>query len=200
MDPSTGGGVDLRSLLPDAPFQELHSRTIDAPIDVVWPAFLGLPADQIRLLKPLFVLRSLPAQLRRQRTVTPGGSRAALELFSDEGFVMLREQAEPIDGHAQLIFGAAGKFWSPAHNGPLDFESADDFLAFTTPGNAKTVARFEAFSEGDRTRLETETIVSVTDPASKPKFAAYWTIIRGPSGLLRRSWLAGVDRYATARP
>jgi len=123
--------------------------------------------------------------------------RPALELFEDEGFVILDSDSVPTDGHAQLLFGAAGKFWSPAHNGPLSFDGPDEFMAFDEPGNAKTVARFEAWSEGETTRLETETIVDVTDPASKPKFAAYWTVIRGPSGLLRRSWLAGVDRHAT---
>ena len=86
---------------------------------------------------------------------------------------MLHNDAVPVNGRALLVFGAAGKFWAPAHNGPMKFESPAAFHDFTTPGNAKTVARFEAFSEGNKTRLATETIVDVTDPASKPKFAAY---------------------------
>lgn len=192
------GDLQFDSLLPNAPFSERHERRIAAPIDLVWSAFLGLPADDIRLLRPLFRLRALPARFKHQRAVAPIGSGPALELFENEGFVTLRRDAAPRDGHAVLIFGAAGKFWSPAHNGPHQFGSAEEFLAFDTPGNAKTVARFEAWTEGDHTRLETETVVDVTDASSKPKFAAYWTVIRGPSGLLRRSWLASIDRAATS--
>lgn len=187
---------EFDNTLPAAPFRELHSRTIAAPIADVWSSFLELPADHIRLLSPMFALRSLPARLKRGRAVAPGGSRPALELFADEGFVTLRRDEVPSDGHAILIFGAAGKFWAPAHNGPIHFDSPDAFLDFDEPGNAKTVARFEAWSDGEQTRFETETVVDVTDPASRRKFAAYWTVIRGPSGLLRRSWLAAIDRDA----
>lgn len=190
--------LDFDSLLPNAPFGELHSRLIDAPIEDVWESFLELTGNEIRLLKPLFTLRGLPALMTGKRGPMPTGDRAALELFEDEGFVMLRRDEHPVDGRALVIFGTAGRFWSPAHNPPRTFDSTEDFLQFDEPGNAKTVARFEAWEEDGRTRLETETVVAVTDPASKKKFAAYWTIIRGPSGLLRRSWLAGVDRRVSS--
>lgn len=39
---------------------------------------------------------------------------------------------------------------------------------------------------------------SVTDDAARRAFALYWLLIRGPSGLIRRSWLAAIDRRATA--
>jgi len=186
--------LKFETLLPNAPFREVHSRTIDKPVQDVWADFLALQGDEIRLLRPLFELRGLPARLRGRRGPSPMGSRPALALFADEGFVILRRDEEPTDGHAILIFGAAGKFWSPAHNGPLSFDSAEDFIEFGEPGNAKTVARFEVWDDGGVTRIETETLVACTDPASTKKFALYWAIIRGPSGLLRRSWLAAIDR------
>ena len=71
-----------------------------------------------------------------------------------------------------------------------------DLIAFDEPGNAKTVARFDVFADGDKTRVETETLVAGTDLASERKFRPYWMLIRGPSGLLRRSWLAGIERRA----
>lgn len=110
---------------------------------------------------------------------------------------MLREDREVTDGRAILIFGAAGKFWSPSHNGLSAFSSPQEFNDFNEPGNAKTVARFEVFAVDGATRIETETLVAGTDAASTKKFALYWAIIRGPSGLLRRSWLAAVDRRAS---
>lgn len=39
-----------------------------------------------------------------------------------------------------------------------------------------------------------ETVVVGTDRASTRRFAPYWAFIRLPSGLIRRSWLAAIDR------
>jgi len=46
------------------------------------------------------------------------------------------------------------------------------------------------------TRIETETLVAGTDQASTRRFRPYWALIRLPSGLIRRSWLAAIDRRA----
>ena len=191
--------LEFTAILPDAPFRERHSRWIDQPIEQVWPTFLALRGNDIKLLAPLFRLRGLPARVLGRRPPAPVGEQRALDLFVDEGFVILRCDEEPVEGRATLIFGTAGRFWSPAHNGPLAFHSPTDFLTFDEPGNAKTVARFEAWKENGGTRLETETLVCGTDPASTRKFAVYWAVIRGPSGLLRRSWLAAADRRASTR-
>jgi len=185
------------SLLPHSPFSEVHARVIDQPIDRVWQALLTTPADEIKLLKPLFSLRGVPARLTGKIPPAPIGSGPALELFIEEGFVMLRQDQQPVDGRAILIFGAAGKFWSPANNKPKQFDSAADFIAFDERDNVKTVARFELQAMGTTsTRIETETIVDGTDAASVKKFRPYWMLIRWPAGLLRRSWLAAIDRRA----
>ncbi len=201
---TTDADLDFESLLPDAPFGEFHARTIEAPVDKVWAAFNSVTAPEIRLLAPLLAARALPSVLLRKRPALAHGThssatrRPVLELFADEGFVMLRRDDRVVNGRATVIFGAAGKFWSPAHNAPVDFASPQAFLDVAEPGMAKTVARFDAVAEGPaRTRLETETLVDVPSPDGRRKFAAYWAIIRGPSGLLRRSWLAAVDRRAT---
>jgi len=111
---------------------------------------------------------------------------------------MLRQDDRPREGRAILIFGAAGKFWSLAHNKPRRFRDAAEFMAFNEPGFAKTVARFELFAEGDATVVVTETLVAGTDAASTRKFRPYWMIIRGPSGLIRRSWLAAINRRSVS--
>ena len=65
------------------------------------------------------------------------------------------------------------------------------------PGHAKVIARLDAIDLGDgTTRIETETLVAGTDPASTRRFRPYWALIRLPSGLIRRSWLAAIDRRA----
>lgn len=188
--------LDFGELMPDAPFTEEHMIVIDRPIDEVWAALAAVTGDEIKLLRPLFSLRGVPARLRGRRPPVPAGDRPVLELFAEEGFTMLRVDERPVDGHAVLIFGAAGVFWSPTNNAPIVFDTPQDLLDFDEAGHAKTVARFEAWEERGRTRLVTETVVDGTDAASTAKFRPYWMLIRGPSGLLRRSWLKAVERRA----
>ncbi len=179
------------------PFSEFHSRVVDHPIEHVWPHCLDVTAQEIRTIGPLFALRGLPTRLRGRRP--PEASRALplLEVFASEGFIVLRRDDAPIDGRASVIFGAAGRFWSVTGNAPIPFDSPNDFLAFEQPDHAKTVARLDAIDLGNgTTRIETETLVRGTDAASTKAFGRYWGIIRLPSGLIRLSWLAAIDRRA----
>ncbi len=190
--------LTLEAALPSAPFRELHTRVVDAPIEEVWPHCLGVTAAEIRTLGPLLALRGLPALLRGRRPPQATAPEPLLDVFTGEGFVLLRRDPEPIDGQATVLFGAAGRFWSLTGNAPIPFESPADFLAEDRPGYAKTVCRLEAIDLGDgTTRIETETVIAGTDPASTRRFAPYWALIRLPSGLIRRSWLAAIDRRAS---
>lgn len=45
-------------------------------------------------------------------------------------------------------------------------------------------------------RLTTETRVRATDDGTRRWFAAYWFVIRGGSGFIRRVWLRGIRRRA----
>ncbi len=190
--------LDIEAALPDAPFVEVHSRIVDRAIDQVWPACLDVTVGQVRTLGPLMAVRGLPRLLRRTSDGIEMNTRTPLlEAFAAEGFVLLRRDEQPVDGFASVLFGATGKFWSITENMPVAFDGLEAFLAFDEPGYATTVCRLEAFDLGDgRTRIETETRVVGTDPASTRKFAPYWAVIRLPSGLIRRSWLAGIDRRA----
>lgn len=191
--------LTLDAALPDAPFHELHHRTVDRPIDEVWPHCLDVTAREIRTLGPLLSLRGLPARLRGRTPPAASAPTPLLDVFAAEGFVLLRRDREPTEGRAQVLFGATGVFWSVTDNAPLPFDSAQAFLDFTEPGYATTVARLEAIDLGDgTTRIETETRVIGTDPASTRKFAPYWALIRLPSGLIRRSWLAAIGRRVAA--
>lgn len=187
--------------LSDAPFSEYHSRTLRAPIDAVWPHCLAVTAREIRTFGPLIALRTLPARMLRREPVEPDDTdRPLLDIFVEEGFVLLRRDESPRDGRATAQVGAAGRFWSPSANAPIRFDDPQAFLDFDTPGYAKTVARIDAIDLGDgTTRVETETIVAGTDRASTRKFAPYWALIRLPSGLIRRSWLAAIDRRVASR-
>jgi len=186
--------LELADVMPDAPFGEAHRRIVDHPIDRVWPAALAVTPREVRTLGPLLALRGLPARLRGRLRAGTGAQRSMIDEFVAEGFVLLRRDAVARNGRAVVLFGAAGRFWSPTGNAPVPFGDPEAFLAFDEPGYAKTVARLEAIAEGGQTRLETETRVVGTDRASTRRFAPYWALIRGPSGLIRRSWLAAIDR------
>lgn len=197
----------MRSLLDDleltdtmlrAPFRELHTRTIDRPIDEVWPACLSVTARQVRALGPLMTVRSLPSRLGQRKHVNVASPLPLLDVFIDEGFTLLRRDEVSSGGRAVVLFGAIGKFWSPTGNGPVPVAGPQDLIDFDEPGYAKTTARLEAIDLGNgSTRVETETWVTGTDAASTKKFAPYWALIRLPSGLIRRSWLAAIERRVT---
>ncbi len=187
----------FEKILPAAPYRELHQRVVAAPIEDVWPHCLGVSAREIRTLGPLMAMRSLPSRIMGAGAESASAPRPLLDVFTDEGFVLLRRDREPRDGRASIVFGGAGRFWSVRSDSSIAFADADAFIQFDEPGNAKMVARLDAIALGDgTTRIETETLVTGTDPASTRKFHPYWALIRLPSGLIRRSWLAAIDRRA----
>lgn len=183
--------------MPAAPFREVHQRVVAAPIEVVWPHCLDVSAREIRTLGPLMALRGMPARFMGRGVKSAAAPRRVLDVFTDEGFVLLRRDCEPRDGRASVVFGGAGRFWSVGKNAPIVFADGDAFVEFDEPGNAKVITRLDAIDLGDgTTRIETETLVAGTDAASTRRFRPYWGLIRLPSGLIRRSWLAAIDRRA----
>ena len=176
-----------------APFSESHRRMIPAPLDEVWPACLAVTASEIRAFGPLIRLRGLPARLRGGSGVaTDRADRPLLELFAAEGFVPLLVQD---DGSSQRVeFGAIGRFWSPTHNAPVRFGSARELARFDEPGHARVWFDLVATEVDGGTLVSTTTIVDGTDRSAERRFAPYWALIRLPSGLIRRSWLAAIER------
>ena len=81
--------------------------------------------------------------------------------------------------------------------------SLEDFRAFTSPGWVKYLTDFRLEAENGGTTLSTSTRVVATSPSARRRFRAYWFVIRGFSGVIRRDMLRSVDRLATssaARP
>jgi hypothetical protein len=193
-------------------FSELHTRIVAAPTGQVWDHCLNVTSSEVRALGPLMAIRELPHRLARRRSgfgrtdaeageaqrPPSDGDRPLLDLFAEAEFTMLRRDSAPdAEGTASVIFGGAGRFWSPVNNQADPFDSPEAFIEFDDPGFAKIVARLDAVDLGDgTTRLETETVVFGTDAAAARKFAPYWALIRLPSGLIRRSWLAAIERRA----
>ncbi len=189
--------LELNDALPSAPFRERHRRRIGAPVADVWRSTLAVTPHEIRAMGPLMALRTLPRRLTTGRA-DPGATEHSplLTMFEHEGFVPLRVDAAPSGGRAVAVYGAAGRFWSATHNEPRRFGSAQEFLDFREPGHATLAFSIEAVERNGHTELVTETHVGGTDPSAVRRFAPYWALIRLPSGLIRRSWLAAIDRRA----
>jgi hypothetical protein len=195
---SRGATVELDDLLPSPRFVEVHRRTVDLPIAVVWPAALTVLTGEVRLMAPFTALRDLPARLRRSRAVGVDHDRTMLAELLHQGFFHARWDDEPTAGRAVVLSCAAGRFWSPTQDAATTLTSVEDFTAHDTPRSARIAASLAAIDRGDHTELVTETRVSGTDAAADRTFRRYWMLIRGPSGLIRRSWLAAIERRARA--
>lgn len=187
----------LDSFIGTPDFSERHHRTVHAPADVVWAAATSVTVAEIRLLTPLMTLRSLPQVLtgRRRKSLTVDDA-SFLDVFEEEGFVELHRDAGVTDGRALAIYGAAGRFWSPTRNSPVPLDDAQAFDQYDGAGTVKVAFSLEVVESGTSTLVTTETRIVGTDRAARRAFGRYWLIIRGPSGLIRRSWLAAIDRRA----
>ena len=192
-------GRHLDQVLGKADFSERHRRVVRAPADRVWAAALAVTPKEIRLLAPFMALRSLPRVLqRRELSAVVEDRTPVLDVFQKQGFVQLHRDPDLCDGRAFVVYGAAGRFWSPTGNKPVPLPGLQAFVAYGEPGMAKTAFSIEVVDRGDHTEVITETRIVGTDAAARRAFARYWLLIRGPSGLIRRSWLAAIDRRATA--
>ncbi len=162
----------------------------------MWRAALEVTPAEIRTFGPLIALRGLPARLSGRRGVADrSGGGPLLSLFEQEGFVPL---VRVDDGDERRVeYGAAGRFWSATGNRPIHFADASEFERFDEPGYARIWFELVATPTERGTEVVTTTCVTGTDRSAERRFAPYWALIRLPSGLIRRSWLAAIDRRAT---
>jgi hypothetical protein len=142
------------------------------------------------LTRVLFALRSLPALVSRGRGLPADPRRPLGEQMLEFGFVPL------LDDERGLALGFVGQPWRLSGGSMPRLATADDWRRFAEPGYVKAAMSFTAVPERDGTRLETETRILATDPASARKFRRYWFLIRPGSGLIRRDWLRAARRRA----
>ncbi|WP_322756173.1 hypothetical protein [Frankia sp. Cas3] len=193
------GATQPPSLLPGAAFGSRYSRRVAASPEAVRQAILDLETTDLPLTGILTTMRSLPAHMFRrtgpgETTGTPEPTRLVDQL-AGRGFVRLAD--EP----TLLALGTVARFWQPR---PARAQVADaaGFAAFDEPGWAKVATALTIVSaDGGRSSiLTTTTAIAPTDDAARRAFGRYWALIRVPSGLIRREWLAAIARRAEATP
>ncbi|MEM9040417.1 MAG: hypothetical protein AAGD33_11030 [Actinomycetota bacterium] len=186
----------LDDLVPDPPFRERHRRRVEAAHEHVVAAMSDTTTSDISVLRPLMALRTLPARLAGSRQVDLDGPLPLLDAFRSEGFLDLGHTAEP--GFVSIHMGAIGRFWHPSGNAPVPLDDVEAYLAFDEPGHNRIAFDLVAIEVGDSVELTTETRVAGTSTDADRWFRPYWWLIRGPSGLIRRQWLAAIDRRASS--
>lgn len=174
----------LDDVMPEWHFGNHHQMVVAAPADHVAETLesMRLDRDASWLVRALFRARGLS---------TPSGPpRKAL---TSTGFSVLRE-----DPGREIVFGIAGKFWAPREMANLvRVPDARAFIDFAEPGQAKGAMNIRVEPLDDnRTLLSTETRVWCSDHRARLLFAAYWTLIRLPSGLIRKDMLNSIARRA----
>jgi len=178
--------------MPEYHFNEVHSVRIKAPPDRIFRALLAVTPDEVRWLRTLFWIRSLPALLLGRAPAGPGNSKPLLAPGRGAGSVRLGEVSD-----RELLIGLAGPFWKPAGGPRPRIDGPSEFLALDDPAYAKATMGFWLHDEGAGSwRLTTETRVFTPAPSTRRTFAAYWRLIYPGSALLRRTLLAAVKRRA----
>jgi hypothetical protein len=180
----------LDQALPRYDFAERHAREVAAPPERALAAAKDATPAEMRFVRTLFALRSLPARLTHGRTLFADARRPLTMQMLEFGFVALAENER------EVVLGYVGQPWRLAGGSRPRLGTAREWLDFGEPGYVKAALSFSAAPEGSGTRLETETRIHATDAVSRRRFARYWRVIRPGSGLIRRSWLRAAKRRA----
>ncbi|HEX8363039.1 MAG TPA: hypothetical protein VF613_23145 [Longimicrobium sp.] len=178
--------------LPEPEVVSRHETEVNAPGERVWAAARTLDLASSSVVKALFALRSLPGLLSRATRERRLG--VDMDGLLRTGFVLLDEA--PGD---EVVLGLVGRFWTPA--GGIVRVAPEDFTAFQRPGYAVAAWNFTVRGPAEGpVRLATETRVRLTDPSSRRRFRAYWTVVGPFSGLIRREMLRTIRRAAETSP
>ncbi|HSA49009.1 MAG TPA: hypothetical protein VLH10_02710 [Yinghuangia sp.] len=176
----------LDDVLPEWHFRERHSIEIDAYADTVFRAVEEVTWREVPVFRALMALRFLG----RDPAVDP----RIIASMTRDGFVVL----DRLDN--ELVVGTvttpAFRVADRLRGALLADLPCEAFAKFDAPGHLKI--GFNFLRRGST--VSTETRVWATDERARRLFRAYWTVIRPPSGLIRRVWLRAIRERAENEP
>lgn len=181
------GVTRLDTLLPRYQFYERHTRSIDAPSEVVWRALHQVTASDIRFFRLLTTVRRA-GRSGPEDILNAPAHRPIIDVALGSGFTTLANVPS-----RELVIGT---FVAK----PREVDQPRTAAAFrnaSSPGYAKAAMNFHL--EPDRrggTVVHTETRVFATDARTARRFAAYWRVIYPGSALIRREWLSAIEQRA----
>ncbi len=157
----------------------MHSRLIEAPIQVVWEALSELTLNDLPTAHVLMRLRS-------------GGKKRPTR-----GAPLLTHgpvPAQVLQPPRYAVGIKAHRPWSRTDGPPTSLGNVSSVPA----GWIVTGTDFLLKPEGAGTRLTTSTLCQATDTSSRRAMKLYWAAIGYSSGVVRREMLRGIDRKAQA--
>ena len=175
--------MTLDEALPEYEFVERHHTLVAASPERALAAAQDATPGEMPLVRTLFAVRSLPARVIRRGALPADPARSLAAQMVEFGFVLLANTAR------EVVLGYVGQPWRLTGGSMPRLATASEWLNFAEPGYVKAAMSFSVVPTGSGARLETETRIHATDPASRRRFARYWRVIRPGSGLIRRSWL-----------
>jgi hypothetical protein len=180
-------GTPLARALPGAQFTEGHARVVNARLERVWEALHALRWADLRLTRPLMSVRMLAA----------GSGGPGRGVDPDRRLVDPPSPAAPLYEDPPRV-SASGMIGRPWHLRPVlgpEPAGLDELREFDEGGWLKYGMEWVLSPvAGDRTLVETVTLCEATDGYAWWRFAPYWALIRGFSGLIRRDVLAALAR------
>ena len=181
----------MDELMPAWDQREVHEASIAAPPAEVDAALRGLAIADMPVVRMMFALRALPGRLGRGGLRLPSPARPFLDAAREMGFVVLADEPG-----REMVLGAVGRFWRVRGADFAPISGAEDFVAFTDPGWARSAMDFVLEPAAGGTRVVTETRVQATDESARRAMRRYWRVIGPGSALIRRLMLAAVRRRA----
>ena len=182
----------IDALLPGFDFSSAHDLIVECPPDTTYAAILTADFGRSPLVRGLMFLRGVPTVFARRRRPPASGPEISSHPFRSllgVGFTLLAE-----DRPWEIVLGLQGQFWRL--DGGLCRLSPEEFREPVPQDMARAVWNFSLKAHPAGTLLRTETRVACGDPATRRRFAPYWTVIRPFSGLSRKSVLAEIRRNA----
>lgn len=169
----------LTRALTGAQFAEYHCAAVDRTHEEVFEAFHRLTWSDLRIGSALLMLRGfgLIGDALRRPIVTPPSPAAPVY------------EEPPTYTTSAMI----GKPWLPVP-ASRPVRSLEDVAGFGEPGWLKYGMEWGFTGTDDgRTLVETATLCEATSRSAVLLFGAYWALIRGFSGLLRREMLKALS-------
>ena len=171
----------IQKFLPNPRHTEVHRIFVSAKPEVAWQAARHFDMSEIRWIKLLFDIRTLPDALSGEKGEgTNPGLGVDQITGTDTGFMILDE----IPGK-EVVIGSVGKFWHLKI--PFQQLTTTEYMAFNKPGFGKIAwgIAVEPYLDGSTIAIELRT--TATDDVSWKKLSRYYSIIGMGSKLIRSS-------------
>lgn len=160
----------LQEQIPKYHFSENHHVITQVHPSQLYKSIVNMDLSSSPIVRLLFYLRRMP-----KSSLTLNGMKAI-------GFTVLGSRTDN-----EFVVGLVGRFWKPIPQ--IIDVPPEKFAAFNESGYAKAALNFLIEDTRIGIRLSTETRIYCTSPGARIAFAAYWTLIRPFSGLIRKEML-----------